>query len=62
MLIETNAGGTGQTMSEPGNDKQVPNLRVSDVAGLAVLAGLALIALYLIAMLVYHWIAGHPPP
>lgn len=49
-------------MSDPRNDKQVPNLRVSDVFGLAVLAGLALVALYLIAMLVYHWIAGHPPP
>jgi hypothetical protein len=49
-------------MGDSYNDKPASNLRVSDVLGMLVIAGICFAALYLLIMLVYHWIAGHPPP
>lgn len=49
-------------MTDPYDHKPVPNLRISDVVGLVVVAGVAGVGLYLIFMLVWHWIFGHPPP
>jgi hypothetical protein len=49
-------------MGDSYNDKPVSNLKVSDVLGMLVIAGFCVGALYLLFMLIFHLIAGHPPP
>jgi hypothetical protein len=49
-------------MDDPYDDKPVPNVRISDVLGIGVVCVIGAVTIYLLVMLIYHWIAGHPPP
>jgi hypothetical protein len=48
-------------MGDSYDQKPVPNLRASDVVGMLVVAALGSLALYLLAMLIYHYIVGRVP-
>ncbi|MGH6872909.1 MAG: hypothetical protein ACREHE_15515 [Rhizomicrobium sp.] len=61
-ILTSGTSQSGAAMGDPYDHKPVPNVRVSDVLGLGAIAVLGLVCLYLVAMMVYHWIAGHPPP
>jgi hypothetical protein len=43
------------------NEKRTRNLRFSDVLGIVFFTVLGLMAIYLVAMLVYHLVTGRAP-
>jgi hypothetical protein len=43
------------------NEKPTPNVRFSDIVGILAFCAIGLLSLYLLAMLVFHLIAGRTP-